>query len=157
MNLNAVHATIELLAATWPRCFAIKFRDRKPLKVGIANDVAAAATRAITAAELDAAFALYTRQAGYLKVLKEGAVRVDLEGAPAGTVTAEQAAMARRHIEKLERRKSARIRAQALAMEETLRKAKRTAEEAHREAEIAAGKRKPLLRLPRSEAASAAA
>ena len=156
MNINTAHATIELLASTWPACFAVKFRDRKPLKIGIAKDVAAATEGAITPEELEAAFGLYTRQTGYLKALKEGAVRVDLDGNPAGTVTAEQAAMARRHIERIEARRSAQVRARGLAIEAAALKAKAEAEEAKRTAEVVAGKRKPLLRMPRQGAAAAA-
>jgi ProP effector len=164
MKIDTAHATIELLATIWPTCFAVRFRDRKPLKVGIAKDVAAAVAGAITPAELDAAFALYTRQLGYLRALQEGAVRVDLNGNAAGAVTADQAAMARRHIERIWARQSARVRARGLAVEAAAAKAKAEAEEAKRAAkeaqratEVAAGKRKPVLRLPRSVAAPAAA
>src|SRR5262245_13476775 len=98
MDINTAHTTIALLAEAWPNCFAVQFRGRKPLKIGIGKDIAAATAEAITPNELEAALGLYTKQLGYLKALKEGAVRVDLNGAPAGTVTAGQAAMARRHI-----------------------------------------------------------
>jgi ProP effector len=153
MNFNTAHATIELLAATWPACFAVSFRDRKPLKIGIGKEVAALVEGAVTQEELDAALGLYTRQKAYLKALKEGAARVDLDGNPAGVVTAAEAALARRHIERINARASARTRAGGLAIEE----AKRAFEEAKRQAEIAAGKRKPMLRLPRSAVASVAA
>jgi ProP effector len=144
MDRTTAYATIELLAATWPNCFAVKYRDRRPLKIGIADDVAAAVEGAITSDELDAAFAVYTRQPGYLRGLKGGAARVDLDGNPAGAVTAEQAATARRHLERIRTRQSARVRAKGLAMEA----AKQAAEEATRAAELASGKRKPLQRLP---------
>ena len=159
----AAYATIALLASTWPRCFSAPISGRRPLKVGIGKEIAAATEGAITPEELDAALRLYVTHKGYLRKLREGVQRVDLDGNPAGTVTAEQAATALRHVERLEQRHSARVRAQALANEEAARKAKaedeqaqREAEEARRAAEIEAGKRKPLLRLTRSVSASAA-
>jgi ProP effector len=159
-----LYATIDLLAATWPKCFSGPISSRRPLKVGIGKEIAAAAEGAITPEELDAALRHYVGAKSYQQQLREGAQRVDLDGNPAGTVTSEQAARARRHIERLEARHSARIRAKGLAMEAAARKAKAEAEaakqaseESKRAAEIAAGKRKPMLRLPRSVAARAAA
>ena len=32
-NLKAAYPTIELLTSAWPKCFALKFAERKPLKV----------------------------------------------------------------------------------------------------------------------------
>ena len=46
----------------------------------------------------------YTRSVGYLKTLKAGAVRIDLEGNPVGTVTAADEADAERKIAKAARR-----------------------------------------------------
>ena len=160
-NLKEACATIELLASTWPNCFATRPADRTPLKVGIGEDIAAAAEGAITPEELSAALALYTTQKGYLKKLRDGATRIDPDGNPVGTVTAEQAAYARLRIEKIEARASARARARGLARRDAALKAKtaaeaarKVAEEARRAEEVAAGKRKPLLRLTRSAAAS---
>ena len=155
-NINEAYATVELLAATWPKAFSVEFAGRKPLKVGISKDIAAATEGAITAEELEAAMNLYCGHKGYLKKLREGAQRVDLDGTPAGVVSAEQAAMARRRIERIDQRHSARVRAHGLAIEEAALKAKAEAEEAKLAAEIAAGKRKPLLQMPRRGAAVAA-
>jgi ProP effector len=91
-----VYATIDLLAATWPNCFSGPVSGRRPLKVGIGKEVAAAASGAITPEELDAALQHYVGAKSYQQQLREGAQRVDLDGSPAGTVTAEQAAGARR-------------------------------------------------------------
>jgi ProP effector len=155
-----VYATIDLLAATWPNCFSGPVSSRRPLKVGIGKETAAAAEGAITPEELNAALQHYVGAKAYQQQLREGAQRLDLHGNPAGAVTAEQAARARRHIERLEARHSARVRAKGLAIEEAARKAKAEAERAERQAEspkrVAAG-RKPVLRLPRSAAAFATA
>ena len=163
-NITAAHATVELLAATWPRCFSIAFASRKPLKVGIGKEIAAATEGALTPEELDAAMRLYTGAKGYLRTLQEGAQRVDLDGAPAGPVSATEAAFARKRIERIEARDSARTRASGLAKQATALKAmaeaeaaRKAGEEAQREAEVRAGKRKALLTLPRPAAASAAA
>jgi ProP effector len=153
MNLKSAYASIELLASNWPQCFAVKFADRKPLKIGIGREVAAATAGAITPAELEMAFQLYTSQPGYLTKLKEGAMRVDLAGRPAGVVTADEAAHAQRRVERIVARASSRTRARGLAIEEATIKAKTEAEEAKRAAEVAAGTRKPVLRLPQSRAA----
>jgi ProP effector len=151
-NIKEAYATLELLAATWPNCFSVKLADRRPLKVGIAKDIATAAEGAITPEELGAALHVYTSHKRYLRTLQEGAQRVDLDGNAVGTVTAEQAAAARRRIERIEARHSARVRTNGLAAEA----AKRAAQEAERAAEVAAGKRKPVLRLPRTATAAAA-
>jgi ProP effector len=156
-DIKAAYATIALLVATWPKAFSIEFAGRRPLKVGMGKDIAEATKGAITPEELEAAMNLYCRHKSYLKKLREGAERVDLDGNPVGVVTAAQADYARRHIERIDARKSARVRARGLAIEAAVLKAKAEAEEATLAAEIAAGRRKPLLRLPRPVAASAAA
>jgi ProP effector len=107
------------------------------LKIGIRAEVEVAAAGAITPIEIEAAFDLYTRRPGYLRALKEGVVRVDLDGNPAGVVTAIEAAHARRHIERLEARASARTRARGLAIEEAARKARAEAEQERRATEEA--------------------
>lgn len=132
-NLDA----ISLLASTWPNCFAATRRDRKPLKVGIGKEIAAATEGAISPEELDAALTVYSSSKPYLKAMREGAVRVDLEGNPAGVVTADQAATARWRIERIEARKSAEVRARGLAIEAAAIKAKAEAEAAKRAAEEA--------------------
>ncbi|HEY1244031.1 MAG TPA: ProQ/FinO family protein [Hyphomicrobiaceae bacterium] len=163
-DTKAAYATVELLAATWPKAFSVEFAGRKPFKVGISKDIAAATEGAITPEELETAMSLYCNGKPYLKKLKEDAERVDLDGHPAGTVTADQAANARRRIERIDQRQSARVRARGLAIEAAAQNTKaedeaekRAAEEAKREVEVRAGKRRSLLRLPRTAVATAAA
>jgi sRNA-binding protein len=103
-DFTAAHATIDLLAATWPACFATKPDERRPLAVGIGQEITAATEGAITSEELNATLRLYVGHKRYQRALKEGAQRVDLEGYPAGAVTAEQAAKARQRIEEMEAR-----------------------------------------------------
>jgi ProP effector len=85
-------AVIALLAGTWPRCFAIYERRRKPLKVGIHLDILPALEGTLTLQDLGPALRRYTTNSGYLAAMKPGAARIDLEGRPAGAVTAEEAA-----------------------------------------------------------------
>jgi ProP effector len=147
------HETIEFLASTWPNCFRVKPRERIPLKVGIGADLAAAVAGAITDAEIAIAMRVYVGNKRYLKALREGATRIDLDGNPVGAVTAKEAAYAKTRIAKIDARTSAETRARGLA----IRDEKIAAQEAQRAAEVVAGRRKPLLQLPRSVAASAAA
>ena len=68
---------------------------RKPLKLGIHHDLAAALGEA---EHLNAALWYYTRSIVYLKAQKAGANRVDLDGNGAGSVSEEQALNAQRAI-----------------------------------------------------------
>jgi ProP effector len=83
--------TIEQLAAQFPACFSIFEQRRQPLKVGIFADVLKAIDSAMTAAEVSAALRRYCGNTGYLHNLREGAVRIDLDGNSVGNVTAAEA------------------------------------------------------------------
>lgn len=88
----AARAVIALLAERWPATFAVFEARRRPLKVGVHNDIIAALDGAVTAAELGSALRYYTHNPFYLDRLREGAARVGLDGKTAGEVTATQAA-----------------------------------------------------------------
>jgi sRNA-binding protein len=60
---------------------------RRPLKVGIHEDIVAALGDAIEPRELKAALAYYTRNVAYLRHMLHGAWRIDLAGNPAGEVS----------------------------------------------------------------------
>jgi len=99
MTLNqqqgvAIYATINLLCEAFPACFKQYERRRRPLKVGIHADILAALDGAITPQELGLALAIYVGNKSYRAGLVAGAVRIDLDGQPAGVVTPEQAAPA---------------------------------------------------------------
>ena len=55
-NKRRADAVIELLAETWPECFSIWEKRRRPLKIGIHRDVLAALDGAVTPVELSRAF-----------------------------------------------------------------------------------------------------
>jgi ProP effector len=82
-------AVIALLAAKFPKCFAVPDTCRRPLKVGIDADLLAAFGGSIRRTELIRALAMYCSSEGYLERVLTGAWRVDLEGKPAGAVSAD--------------------------------------------------------------------
>ena len=61
----AIGAVIELLAETFPACFAIFEQRRRPLKIGIHHDVLAALDGVITQEELSRALAIYAANKWY--------------------------------------------------------------------------------------------
>ena len=95
---NPAHDTIVVLADLFPACFSVLQQRRKPLKVGIRDDVLAALNGAITAKEAGFALKIYTSNSGYLKACKAGAPRVGLGGEITGHVTAEEAANAKQRL-----------------------------------------------------------
>ena len=91
IRAEAATAAIALLTELFPRTFAVYEARRQPLKIGIDKDLVSAVAGAIKPHELTSALAFYTGNAGYLRGLRVGAVRIDLDGNPAGTVTASEA------------------------------------------------------------------
>src|SRR6516165_9173952 len=59
MSHNAILAVISLLAEKWPCCFSIIESGRRPLKLGIRDDVLAALGGAISAGRVSAALRWY--------------------------------------------------------------------------------------------------
>src|SRR5215472_16120843 len=93
-------AAIMLLQERWPKCFAIYEQRRRPLKIGIHNDLLIALNGTLPPLELSHALRAYTGNAYYLTMLRKGAWRLDLDGKPAGTVTAKDEASARQTLAK---------------------------------------------------------
>jgi ProP effector len=87
-------AVLDLLAQMFPKAFFVYAPRRHPLKVGIFNDIIVRLGDALTTRELHFALRHYVRNALYLKRMKAGTARIDLDGNPAGVVTAEQAQQA---------------------------------------------------------------
>jgi ProP effector len=85
--------TVCELAGRFPG-IAARGVDRRPLKVGIFHDIVAAAPD-IEAKQIKRALRWYVSGMHYLANLQEGAVRVGLDGVPAGTVIAAEAEHAR--------------------------------------------------------------
>src|SRR6266516_1165816 len=97
---------IARLAALYPAAFFLVGADRKPLKLGVHRDLAAA--RALSCRERNLALALYTGSLGYLGNMREGVPRIGLDGQPAGAVTAEEELEAVARVFKIEAEDAAR-------------------------------------------------
>ena len=78
------NALLETLSATYP-----VFRDCQPLALGIHKTVKEKMPE-LEAAPLRVAMRIHTASTRYLKALAIGAQRFDLDGNPAGEITAEQ-------------------------------------------------------------------
>src|SRR5262249_3174810 len=123
---QAVTAAIALLAETFPRCFSIYEGRRRPLKLKIHLDIQAALNGAITPAELHKALGVYCSHPVYLGHTRTGAWRLDLDGTPAGTVTADEEAHAKATLAGIKTKKAARAAiAKAAAQPATPQPAKR--------------------------------
>jgi sRNA-binding protein len=82
-------AALRFLIEQFPDCFG--WNDHRPLKLGIHKDLEA---RGIDPRVLPLALPRYCRHIAYQHALVEGAIRIDLDGQPAGIVTSEEAAFA---------------------------------------------------------------
>lgn len=86
---------IQLLAETWPNCFSWFGKFRRPLKVGIFEEIVAAMNGAVTPDELSEALKHCCGSEPYLLALSGLRTRgipkrIDLDGNPAGIVTPTQ-------------------------------------------------------------------
>lgn len=86
---------VELLRAYFPACFR-EMKDIKPLKIGIKQDLVKYLSTREDIVLGDKAcmvnsLAYYVSSPAYHRNVIEGSVRIDLEGHPAGQVTAEEA------------------------------------------------------------------
>jgi ProP effector len=106
-----VAATLALLAQKWPACFSIYERNRKPLKVRIRDDILAELGDMISPAELALALGCYVANRVYRSRLVAGAVRIDLNGEPAGTVSEKDAT----HFARITRRRLNQLAAKSAA------------------------------------------
>jgi len=108
---NDAIAMITLLAERFPACFAVVDVRRRPLKIGIHNDVLAAV--GVAPDELGRALKRYTQSDRYCAKLKAGAARIDLDACEVGAVTEEEAKAAAESLAKRKARREARKRAAA--------------------------------------------
>jgi sRNA-binding protein len=103
-----VKAVLELLQEQWPKTISIYQANRRPLKVGIFEDILKELDGVVTADELRNALRAYTANQFYLKAIKVGASRIDLDGKPSGVIDkdeAEHAVMKLKHVKYEEDRK----------------------------------------------------
>ena len=86
---NNVEATITELVKAFPAAFTLDSLQVRPLKLGIKDDIYARSD--MSRRRITAALRTYCSSANYLAACTEGAVRVDLAGEPAGSVTGAEA------------------------------------------------------------------
>jgi sRNA-binding protein len=88
-SVGKVEITIAELVAAFPAAFTLDRTLVRPVKLGIKDDLYGQS--AISHRRITAALRFYCNSVHYLSASTEGAVRIDLTGEPAGTVTATQA------------------------------------------------------------------
>ena len=92
-----IGAVLKLLSEQFPQTFS--HPDPRPLKIGIHRDVLIGNT--VRRRDLESALRAYTSNPGYSRALSAGASRIDLDGNPAGAVTAEDEVVAKRRLAEL--------------------------------------------------------
>ena len=93
-----IEQVIRDLLAAFPLAFSTEPRDIKPLAIGIRQQIFARCSFSHSHRSVGEALRRYTKCPSYLRTVIEGAVRVDLDGATSGTVTAMEAAHAAERI-----------------------------------------------------------
>ena len=95
--VDPVVRVIGKLQKRFPAAFPKNPAPKVPLKIGVLTDLLSHAEElALNEAQIREAVSTWCRGSRYWACLVDGAARVDLEGAPAGSVTARDAAFARR-------------------------------------------------------------
>lgn len=117
---------IAYIAECFPKCFTLE-GEAKPLKIGIFQDLAERLSDdpKVSKTQLRAALRQYTSSWRYLHGVKPGAVRVDLDGNPAGELDEEHVEHAKAALAESKAKVQARRKEQATkAREEGKAKAK---------------------------------
>jgi ProP effector len=96
-----IRATIALLAERWPKTFFVLGKRRKPLKIGLADDIAATVDGTVWPVKLHLTLRSYCASLGYLRNFQEGMPRLDLSGNEAGVVTAADVEHARAKLDEV--------------------------------------------------------
>jgi ProP effector len=109
-DIKRIQKTIALLAERWPRCFFLHPPHRRPLKIRIDQDIAAAAPD-IEPTLLGRTLGYYVNGIAYLDNCRPGAARIDLNGEVCGSVSPEDAERATRRYAAALKRSAARRRA----------------------------------------------
>lgn len=105
--------TRQVLHDRFPKCFAGKGKDKRPLAIGIHKQVFEAAPdlshRSIRLAIRD-----YVTGYKYIRNMRTGATRVNLDGSPAGVVSAEHGDFAHKIARRMLRAKRVKKQAQQM-------------------------------------------
>lgn len=107
---------IAYLAEKFPLCFILE-GEAKPLKIGLFQDLADVLQddERVSKTQLRQALRQYTSNWRYLHGCREGAVRVDLQGNPAGVLEAEHVAHAAQQLAEAKARVAEKRKAEAAA------------------------------------------
>jgi ProP effector len=142
-----IDAALARLTEAFPQTIVLeKHRPHRPLKVGIAADIPARCP-AVERRVLSVVLSVYTRRVMYLQSLVAGAARVDLDGTPAGEVTARDAEYAATRLAGILASREAR-RAAAVAAKGAPRIESPPPAAAPPVAKVLTLKGRPVLRLP---------
>lgn len=111
---EAKKLTFDWLVNTFPQAFFVDKEKICPLKVGIIEDIlvyhAELSSTPVSRSKIRQSIQHYARRIPYLKQLQTQAVRINLQGKPAGMVTEEEAEAAARKIKRTLHRKKLRMR-----------------------------------------------
>ena len=140
MRTDAI-TVIRTLAERWPNTFFPKAKKRKPLKVGILEDLTAAAPD-INRKMLRLALRMYTITDAYLFACSKGHKRIDLNGNEVEEISEKDKARASEILEAKKNKAKARANAQKDRRERLNKK-----EEAERPVPKGVNASKPLLKL----------
>ncbi len=104
-NREANQAAVELLIESYPNTFSLD--EPKPLKIGIQDDLVS--DEKVSRGKIKRALATYVRNPRYLSSMVAGVQRVDLTGADAGEVTADDEKHAKAKLDEYKARRKERI------------------------------------------------
>jgi len=100
-NRAANMAALQLLMDAYPKVFN---RDNvRPLKIGIQEDLIA--DEKVAKNKIKRALASYVRSLSYIRSIREGVERVDINGDASGQVTADEALHAKNKLRELNRKR----------------------------------------------------
>lgn len=108
-HYDHIKETLEILYKTFPKAF-MKDGDLKPLKIGIFEDLKEkiSSVEGLSVSKVRAALRMYTSRLKYLYSVKEGALRVDLDGNDCGEpVTAEHVQHSQERIKEINAKRQA--------------------------------------------------
>jgi sRNA-binding protein len=94
-----IERTIVELVAAFPLAFSTEPEQVRPLGIGIKQRIYERCT--LSHRDIGAALRCYTGRVAYLLAIVEGTPRIDLDGAPNGTVSANEATHAAEQIRKI--------------------------------------------------------
>jgi ProP effector len=106
-SATKLQAAMIELAAAFPAAFTLDPTLVRPMKLGIKDDLNVRS--AISHRRIKAALRSYCNSVHYLRASADGAVRIDLAGAPAGTVIATEALHAKEALATLAKPTVARV------------------------------------------------